>query len=209
MPCEIAILLLLVFSFFVLFAFWLTEPIAYIAYYFNAKIILPYYKRKIDKDLYCYVRKFKFLKYTPFDFSPANKTLMGILGRNTSLYTYSHSFVSESKGSFEEISRIQKALKVFEYVLFRLENSQDYKKLISYYKQGKTDEVFVEKEATKEILENVLKFIKTIKKNENLNSVDTALYFNGKNLSELVKKNIDEINNSLINDIVGFKLCED
>lgn len=183
-------------------------------------IAYKFRKRKIDKDFYCFVRRFRVLKYYNRHFAetPTGKTIRTIIRENCS-----YNFMTEIsllKGTQQDIQAIENTLKILKYTLYRLENSKEYKNLIFCFENDSSNSPSLKKILFNEELDEMhlnaircifsatVDFLIAISQNESLHSVNTDIYFNNKNLlknycSETIK--FDSYN-EYINQITGLKL---
>ena len=149
------------------------------------RFVISHYKRKVDKDLYSYIRKLKLQKYFTHDTNPVEKTIIGII---TERFIDLSTYISKLEYSEENVKKIEKIHKVFQYALYRLETSSEYKEFIARKKNDLLNKVSLEA-SIHEILKESLWFVNSVWKNTNLNFVDLSLKFNGEDLFEIIKEN--------------------
>lgn len=190
-------------------------------------IVYYYRKRKIDKDFYCFVKKFRLSDYYAkyLTDSPAGKTIRTIIGKDCR-YNFDFEFL-HMKGAQKDIEKVQDVLKVYKYILYRLENSKEYKSLITFSdkKTSKStrfslnkvfDEIFdeklfkINKTSLNTILSEIMDSLIMIEENKNLASINIDVCFNGKNLLNFYNKEDTKRKcgsyNKFINNVLGFKL---
>lgn len=149
---------------------------------FFEKCAVLYRRFRIRNDLYHYVRKINVYNSE----SSIRKTFEGLFG---SVFCTSSAFISTNE--YNSTSQVQSAFKVFQYSLTRLENSKEfnYFKLSSNSNDIKTKLI---EEEIRSMLYDIFTVIEIVWVKEDLTSIDTTLYFNGANLSEMLKQRSEE-----------------
>lgn len=145
---------------------------------FFEKCTVLYHKFRIRNDLYHYVRKININNGEWF----IKKTFEGFFG---SVYCGAYRYISDNK--YKSSSQVQSAFKIYQYSLTRLENSKEF----NYFKLSlNRDDIktkLIESDI-RSLLCSIFNFIGEVWEKDDLKSIDTTLYFNGTNLSEMAKK---------------------
>lgn len=145
---------------------------------FFEKCAVLYHKFRIRNDLYHYVRKINIHNGEWF----IKKTFEGFFG---SVYCGAYRYISDNK--YKSSSQVQSAFKIYQYSLTRLENSKEF----NYFKLSLNRDDIKTKSIESDIrglLYSIFNFIREVWEKDDLKSIDTTLYFNGTNLSEMLKK---------------------